>query len=364
MSFNTRINDIWIYLLVIVFLVRCGSSDAQIINSNCNHTINPDGNEGNPSHQLLQNVSFDERVFESKWRVQNDYMDIPVCDSEDSFLLFGCADWRDYEFRFRVCRRNQAEGLVIVLENTVAEKFRLNLGADDNSLHKLERETAAGGKQIVQKIKGGTVIGRWITVRLRCRGTKLQVWLNNKLVFDFSGSRTPIEGMIRLGARNEGIRLRNFRATSLDGRVLFRGLPTPAKHWFSVGQATIELVPDQNTVNKTNLRIKSLRRYEGIEQRHLDIRGGEPIRGSLQAYGQATDGLLVRLIDGPRTLAEATISVPADWGQEIPIELASKTDMVDASLQILTLGKATVWLDEIRLIQNQGALIHPRNERP
>lgn len=316
---------------------------------------------------LLRNADFAEPFAPCRLCTKDGRLAMPVGDSEEDFLVLGDAAWREVETRFQVCRRNQVDGLTIVMKNTAGERFRLVLGAKCNSTHELVRETGAGIRQTVCTAQGGTEIGRWQVVRLQCRAHRVKVWLGQRLLFDCAGGSAPFTGRIQVGSLTERLYVRGITMKSPQGKVLQSHLPSPAKHWRVVGRAQVELEPGDRKNESASLKITSAGRLAGIEQPHLDAHQDQRISGQLRVCGRASDGLLLRLVDGTETLAQTVLAIPADRWRAVPFELLPCRDTKGASLQILTQGQASVLLDRIQVQQPNAygkAIRRPKRHSP
>lgn len=123
----------------------------------------------------------------------------------------------------------------------------------------------------------------------------------------------------------------------------------PIRHWLAVGAATIT-VDIERPLNSSKSAKIITDAGGGIAQNNFAVRKGDICRGSIFVRGTAPDGLTVKLVQGATTLAEQTISgFAADW-KEFPLELNPSAASGDASLQIVSKGKAEVWIDQVSLM--------------
>jgi len=77
---------------------------------------------------------------------------------------------------------------------------------------------------------------------------------------------------------------------------------------------------------------------------------GDVCRGSFWMRGNAPDGIMVRFKDGDKILAEQKIKAPSAQWIEFPLALDPNDAADDAVLEIVALGKASVWLDQVSLM--------------
>ncbi len=279
----------------------------------------------------------------------------------DVRLLFGSPRWKDYEFTLDARKTGGEEGFLILLRARNHQEFYwANLGGWGNRGHALERGIQGGGRWgVVSRRREGRIESdRWYHIRARCEGPRIQVWLGDEVVIDYvDDGKGPADGRAGVGTWATQARFKNFKVTSLDGKVLHEGLPPiPAAEagvapgWSTMGEATVS-TSKENPLNGTACRrIEAKAPLGGIRQQPLRIVAGEVYRGSLWARGEAAEGLKVRLTDGKNLLAEQTLAAPAtDW-KELPIELTAAGSSDSAALEIAVLGTGTVWLDQVSLM--------------
>ena len=88
----------------------------------------------------------------------------------------------------------------------------------------------------------------------------------------------------------------------------------------------------------------------GVQQKPLCVRKDDSLSGSLWARGNAPEGLVVRLLDGDKKLAEQTLPAPGEQWKELPIELKIPAAAENATLQVGVRGKGKVWIDQVSLM--------------
>jgi alpha-L-arabinofuranosidase len=240
------------------------------------------------------------------------------------------------------------------------EFYWANFGGWNNIGHALER--GIRGQQrwgaVTRRRDGRIETGRWYRVRGRCEGPRVQFWLDDELVIDYTDDgRGPVRGQAGVGTWATQTQFRNFRVTSLDGKVLHEGLPPLPKPekglapaWRPFGEVKVAASTD-NPLNGTQCRqIESAGEGGGLAQQPLNIRAGEVYRGSIWARGDAAGGLAVRLVADDKVLAEQVLAAPsADW-QEFAVELKPTASSDDADLQVGVRGPGSIWLDQVSLM--------------
>ncbi len=279
----------------------------------------------------------------------------------DVRLVFGQPDWSDYEFTLEARKTGGDEGFLIILRARSDKEFYwANLGGWRNAGHALERGIKGQDRwgPVTPRRAGRIEADRWYRIRARCKGRRIQVWLDDELVLDYTDDgRGPAEGRAGVGTWNTQAQFRNFKVTSLDGRTLFAGLPPlpepdprAAPRWFPFGAVKVSVATD-NPLNADQCRkLETTGPLGGLAQQPLCMRAGERYQGSLWVRGQAPEGLVVRLVAGEQVLAEQTLPPPgAEW-QEMPLDLRPAASCKTASLRIGVRGPGTVWLDQVSLM--------------
>ncbi|MCL4204487.1 MAG: DUF1080 domain-containing protein [Pirellulaceae bacterium] len=279
----------------------------------------------------------------------------------DVRLLFGDPQWTDYEFTVEARKTGGDEGFLILVRALNGREFYwANFGGWGNVGHALER--GIRGQQrwgaVTPRRNGQIETGRWYRVRARCEGPRVQFWLDDELVIDYTDDGPgPARGRAGVGTWSTQAQFRNFKVASLDGKLLHEGLPPlpeqttgVAPGWRTLGNAKVAASTDSPLNGALCRRVETDGAWGGLAQRPLSIRAGEVYRGSVWARGQAAGGLAVRLVAGDKILAEQTIAAPSpDW-HEFPVELQPTAASDDAELQIGVRGPGTVWLDQVSLM--------------
>ncbi len=280
---------------------------------------------------------------------------------ENVRLLFGDPQWTDYEFTVEARKTGGDEGfLIIVRALNNREFYWANLGGWGNTGHALERGVRGQERWgIVGRRQNGRIeTDRWYRIRARCEGPRIQFWLDDDLVIDYTDDgRGPTRGRAGVGTWLTQAQFRNFAVKSLDGKSLHEGLPPLPKQepgvapaWRTFGGAKASTITG-NALNGDKYRqIVATGEWAGLAQRPMAVRSGEVYRGSLWAKGEAAGELVVRMVAGEAVLAEQTLPAPgAEWG-EYAIELKPTASSDDAELQVGVRGPGTVGLDQVSLM--------------
>jgi alpha-N-arabinofuranosidase len=146
-----------------------------------------------------------------------------------------------------------------------------------------------------------------------------------------------------------GASFAHLKVTSIGGAPLFAGVPTAARHWYAVGPGEIAVDASAPFNGKQSLRIVSRDADSGIEQHGYAVRAGDALRGSLWLTGTGP-GVVVRLVDDDKVLAEQTLGTPgAEW-QEFPLLLNPAAASGNATLRIVARAGSVVKLDQVSLM--------------
>lgn len=310
--------------------------------------------------ELVWDRSFEGGGAGAAWTRQDDSI-AQEGVADNVRLVFGSLQWTDYEFTVEARKTGGEEGFLVLLRALNKQEFYwANLGGWGNAGHALERGTKGGGRwnAVTRRVDGQIETDRWYRIRARCEGPRIQVWLDDDLVIDYTDDgRGPASGRAGVGTWVTQAQFRNFKVTSLDGKTLHEGLPLIpeaeagiAPSWRPIGSAKVS-TSTENPLNGTQCkRIESSGKFGGLVQEPMRIQAGEVYRGSLWVRGEAPGGLAVRLFNGNKVLAEQVLSAPSDEWKEMPIELEASGSSDLAALQVVIQGAGTIWLDQVSLM--------------
>jgi len=310
--------------------------------------------------ELVWDRSFEGGGAGAAWTRQGGCL-VQEGGAADVRLLFGDPKWTDYEFTVEARKTGGEEGFLILARALSGKEFYwANFGGWGNIGHALERGIRGQNRwgPVTRRHDGQIETGRWYRVRARCEGPRVQFWLDDKLVIDYTDDgRGPARGRAGVGTWATQTQFRNFKVASLDGRVLHEGLPPLPKDeagvapaWQPFGNAKLATLTD-NPLNGDRCRqIESAGEFGGVAQQPLCIRAGEVYRGSIWVRGQAARGLAVRLVADGKVLAEQAIPAPGPAWQEFPVELKPAAASDHARLEAGVRGPGKIWLDQVSLM--------------
>ena len=314
--------------------------------------------------ELVWNRSFEELPGGAmgKWTIEDDTI-VQSMIADNVRLVFGDKDWSDYEYSLEAKKTDGAEGFLILFRVLNDEEFYwYNIGGWSNVRSGLEKGWKDRRWGIIgQTVDGGIETGKWYRVRVRCEGAHFQVWLGGKKLLDFTDEDNPhLKGSVGIGTWNTKAKYRNINVKSLDGKTLFEGLPEVeqkrpcARYWNFYGDGQIKL-SEKNPLNSNRCQvIKSDAAEAGIEQQRFCIRKGETYQGSLWARGDASDGLIVSLLDGNETVERVNLPAPkAEW-KEYKFSFRPRIDVDNGKLRIGIKGKGKIWLDQVSIMSENA----------
>lgn len=311
--------------------------------------------------ELVWNRSFEDKPGIGQWVEEGGEL-VQYGLEDDVRLVFGEVTWQDYEITLEAKKTGGQEGFLVMARVTDKENFYwLNLGGWDNRKHGLERGDTGKRQDVVGEPQLGTIeTDRWYKVRLRCEGARIQAWLDERPVLDFTDGENPhLVGAAGLGTWGTTARFRNVRVVSTDGTVLFSGTPSPGglgksgSHWAAYGTGRCAVTLEGALNSESCLSISGA--DSGVWQDGFCVKGGETYRGSLWARGDCTGGFRVRLEADGRTLAEAVLPPPEpDWA-EYAFTLTPAADCDNANLVIVAAGTCDYSLDQVSLMAGSVA---------
>ncbi len=306
--------------------------------------------------EMIWNRSFEVGAGSSRWSVAGDRL-VQKGREPDIRLTFGDPACRDYEYALEARKTGGDEGFLILFRVVDEKRFYwANLGGWHNEWHGLERGDGDHRRGAGRRVKGSIETGKWYRIRVRCEASRVQVWLDDQQVLDFTDPKAYMTGGVGVGTWATQAEFRNVRVTGLDGKTLFSGLPRlpgpppMAKFWEPYGPGRFA-VEEGNALNCEYCQtIVGDGPETGVQQTPLCFRQGETYRGSLWAKGEAPGGIVVRLLNGTQVLQELVLPTPTPEWRENPIVLKPQAAAENATLQIGLRGKGSIALDQVSLM--------------
>ncbi len=308
--------------------------------------------------ELIWNRSFEEPVDKGRWSIKEDSL-VQSKISDNVRLVFGNKEWSDYEITLEAQKTDGSEGFLILFRVSNDEDFYwYNIGGWGNIQSALEKGVKAKAWGLIGPVIQNKIeTGKWYNIKVRCEGGHYKVSLDEKTLLDFTDRNNPhLKGCIGVGTWNTKAKYRNIKVTSLDGKILFEGLPElkteqgSARYWQLYGKGRTFMTED-NPLNSDFCQVITSQADEaGVEQKPFDIRRGEVYDGSIWVRGKAPDGLVARFLDGNKTIKEINLRKPDTEWKEHRIIFIATVDSKEGKLQIGIKGKGKIWLDQVSLM--------------
>ena len=302
--------------------------------------------------ELIWNRSFEQNAL-GQWMVSGNKI------AQESMgtnvrLTFGDADWCDYEFTLQAKKTDGQEGFLILFRVKSEQDFYwCNLGGWGNTKHAIERFiNDRGSRGVGPSVQGKIDRDKWYNIRVRCEGPKFHIWLDDDKVIEFTDDQDAhFTGCVGIGTWATQAVFRNLKVKSLDGSVLYEGLPeNTAKSWQAYGSPEVYLDHTNPLNTRVSQRIVTGEQGGGLQQEGLCIRAGETYEGSVWLRGDAPGGMIVRLTGDSQQQMQTAIKAPSpDW-QEHRFSLKPNWSNQNAALSIGAKAKGEVWIDQVSLM--------------
>ena len=311
--------------------------------------------------EVVWNRSFEERLSPDDWRVHDGLLLSPANASpanapKESRFLIGGEAWRDYDFWVDVHRTSDAGSVVIAARVARANGIRLELDGKQAQLvrYLTNRQTRTTDKAMLGTAELALDSKRWYRVHFRCDGRQIQVSIDDKPLFNVKVEAGTDNGQASVAVNGATAEFRGFRAIeTVNHAVLFDQLPSPARHWKAMGPGDLSLDATQPANSSLSLKIQGAA-GSGVGQDHFAMKKGDVLRGSIWMRGDVAGGVSIRLMNSGFVLAQKSLPPPGPRWIELPLEFNPVENASDASLEIVTLGNATLWIDQLSLISDSS----------
>ena len=173
------------------------------------------------------------------------------------------------------------------------------------------------------------------------------------MLFDVSAAGGPSNGQAFVAVRGGAAGFAHLSLKFAGNTPQFSGVPTAARYWYATGAGEVALDANLPLNGGQSLRIVTHDAGSGIEQPGYAVRAGDALRGSLWLSGTGP-GLIVRLLDGDKVLAQQTIAAPSAEWKEFPLLLTPATASASATLRIEARAHSDVKLDQVSLMADSS----------
>ncbi len=307
--------------------------------------------------EMIWNRSFEELPLgRGSWRIENNEL-IQEAIEPAIRLTFGDSNWSDYEISLEAQKTGGNEGFLVLFRvKSDRDYYWLNIGGWGNTATAVERSVENRRRAISSFRPIRVEQGRWYKVRIRCEGRRIQGWLDDELILDFNDDdNAHLTGRVGVGTWLTSAKFRNIKVTSLDGKALFEGLPqipkyAIARHWQGFGEGEVYITLE-NPLNSNHCQFVKVQNNEaGIRQSPIFVRANEVYKGSIWVRGEAPNGLIVRLRDREKIVAEQKLPSPTLEWREYPFEFKPTETAEDAIFEVAVIAPARVWIDQVSLM--------------
>lgn len=316
--------------------------------------------------ETVWNRSFEELQAHGNWTM--DDKGLLKLDALNEKAIFYLGKGADYEVKLQF-RKTGGEGGVFVgvrdqyREQTLTNRIYCYLGDNGNTCHKLEANT---GWIWHTPVVSTTVVGHqpgyiepdmWYTLKMKAKGNRIQVWMNQSQLFDNEIDNCPKDGAVALGAEYCNVEFRNIEITSLDGNDFNMSLQ-PVRHWQLVGKGKITAVKNSPLNHKYSVLICAKGKTAGVEQlENFSVRPEDLLTGSVYLRGNVKTAV-VQLSDGKKVISEQKIdSIGNNWN-EYMVNLPVEKECRSATLRILTREKGDFYIDQVSLMHESSIAAH------
>ena len=340
------------------FYLSAGLAAAQNVNLTVNtdtvlHSIDPkiysQSINGGIWGEAVRNRSFEETLTQGAWKVKDGVLEAAA--GGESQFRFGDETWRDYDLTVDALRPAGSGVLTVAVRNDQNARYALLLGGAGGFQLTLTTDTVAA--TVLQTVPGKLENGHWYKLRVKIEGTRLQVWVDGQMLFDVSAAAGPSNGQAFVGVHGGAASFAHLSVKFAGGTREFGGVPTPARYWYATGAGEVALDANLPLNGGQSLRIVTHEAESGIEQPGYAVRAGDALRGSLWLSGIGP-GLIARLMEGDKVLAQQTIAAPSAEWKEFPILLTSTTASAGATLRIEARARSDVKLDQVSLMADSS----------
>lgn len=317
---------------------------------------------------MILNPSFEREPAGATWELRDDAITNEK-PAKNTPLFFGDEKWTDYEITLegKVTRGNKSLNIPFRGQGPHTY-YMLNYGVAGHRKWSLQRDTDRGESFLVQADKGRAPleVDTWYELKIRAKGAHIQAWIDGEKLVDFTDKTPLLHGKVGVNCIYSKPTYRNIQVRSLDGKVLFKGLPTPHEmsirlpYWTQYGPGVLQTMKQVAFNNRDAMVLSATKQGEtGIEQGPMRLRKGETYRVSVHLRSPKA-GATARL----RLVGD---SGDAEWTESIgPLTTAWKkheqsfqcmTDAMSAQIQIGVRHGQTIEVDMASMFSDSALAV-------
>lgn len=312
---------------------------------------------------LVWNRSFEEFLLKPSWTIKNGQLSQSEKLS-DVKLIFGDPAWTDYDFTLEARKDDGYEGFLILFRASDEDNFYwLNIGGWGNSQHAIEKETEGRRDVMAPFLKGTVPEKEWIPVRISVRGNRMEAYLNNQLLYNYTDTIHPmLNGAVGIGSWSTAVSFKNLKVTDSNGEILFAGLPeVPVnelfpRHWTPSDPGRFKVGTTGALNGSHSVIAMPAGRPISISQKNFVVRQGEKISGSIWLKGQSGAKIAIQLKASTGIITESQINRITDSWLEYPVTFNPPSVTENLELLITIEGKGYVSIDQLSLMPESARI--------
>ncbi len=290
------------------------------------------------------------------WSVENGNELVQSSGSTNVILNFGAQGWSDYEVVMEAMKDGGSEGFLIEFRSDDYDYYWLNLGGWGNTMHAVEK-AVNGSRSNIATQDGSINSGQWYTLRIRCEGDNISVWIDEDQVFDITDASVHATGYLGVGTWSTQARYRNITVTDLsDSSTLFSGLPALpytaniADFWSMYGGASAVWNSSDSLNDDYCVSVDSQAGNSGLIQGDMKFIS-QQYSGSLWLKGSVPAGVKVELLDdGLSVIGEAQLGAPGSEWSEYSFEITPSVATDNGYMRINLNGAGSLLVDQVSMM--------------
>ncbi|HKZ65409.1 MAG TPA: family 16 glycoside hydrolase, partial [Chitinophagaceae bacterium] len=373
MNFNKQV----ITFTLFTFLFLQGSAQTKTVNI----TVNPDQVIGKTNDKIyghflehlyhsvsngvwgetVWNRSFEEQLSSGEWSVSQNTIVADAFGGQPAWQIFGSDVWKNYTIEVDAQISEGMGGIVLYAAGgdiLKRNKFKVVLNGNHNRsllemTSKYRWQDATKSIDTVAFAQAGIQPNTWAHIKLVCHEKEMKVWIDGKLVFNYSNTAMPKQGTPGLGAENAKVLFKNLKVIAADNSYLLNELPLSARHWYVKGNGFYKLDPAVFLNDKNALHVITNSGINMLYQHHYAIKKGDALKGSFWLKGNGGN-VTIRMTKQGKVLAQSVVKANTKGWKAFPVKLLPVENEQDATLEFVTEGKADFYIDQVSLMSSSA----------